>query len=109
MQVGDIDRERTVVHVHRGKGAKDCDVPLPSRTLTVLRQCWGTHRHPEWLFPAKGRDGQQAATADQLMPHSSLPKAMSREIDPVRGDPMRSRDSSPMGHPFSVAPLPGVR
>jgi site-specific recombinase XerD len=78
LQVGDIDSERMLVHVRRGKGAKDRYVPLPSRTLTVLRQYWTTHRHPEWLFPATGRDGQQAATADQPMTRSSVQKAMSR-------------------------------
>lgn len=33
LQVGDIDGERMMVHVHRGKGAKDRHVPLPSETL----------------------------------------------------------------------------
>ena len=55
LQVGDIDSARMMVHVHRGKGAKDRYVPLPSRTLKVLRQYWVTHRHPVWLFPATGR------------------------------------------------------
>ncbi len=30
LQVGDIDGERMMVHVHRGKGAKDRYVPLPT-------------------------------------------------------------------------------
>jgi integrase/recombinase XerD len=55
-------------------------VPLPSRTLKVLRQYWVTHRHTELLFPAKGRDGQPAATADQPMPRSSVQKAMTRVV-----------------------------
>jgi site-specific recombinase XerD len=76
LQVGDIDIERMMVHVRRGKGAKDRYVPLPSRTLTVLRQYWTTHRHPEWLFPARDRDGHLAATADQPMTRSSVKKAM---------------------------------
>ncbi len=37
LQVGDIDRERKLVHVQCGKGAKDRFVPLPGRTLEVLR------------------------------------------------------------------------
>jgi site-specific recombinase XerD len=80
LQVGDIDSERMMVHVHRGKGAKDRYVPLPGRTLTVLREYWATHRHPEWLFPARGRDGPQSATADQPMTRSSVQKAMSRVV-----------------------------
>ncbi len=32
LQIGDIDAERGMVHVHRGKGAKDRYVPLPTST-----------------------------------------------------------------------------
>jgi site-specific recombinase XerD len=81
LQVGDIDGQRMLVHVRRGKGAKDRYVPLPGRTLAVLRQYWATHRHPEWLFPATSRDGHQPATADQPMARSSVQKAMSRVVD----------------------------
>jgi site-specific recombinase XerD len=84
LQVGDIDGERMLVHVRRGKGAKDRYVPLPGRTLSVLRQYWATHRHPEWLFPATGRDGHQTATADQPMTRSSVQKAMSRVVDELK-------------------------
>ena len=80
LQVGDIDSQRMVVHVRRGKGAKDRYVPLPSRTLKVLRDYWATHRHPQWLFPAKGPDGQPTATADQPMERSSVQKALSRVV-----------------------------
>ena len=55
LQVGDIDAERGMVHVHRGKGAKDRYVPLPTSTLEMLRQYWATHRHSRLLFPADGR------------------------------------------------------
>jgi site-specific recombinase XerD len=80
LQVSDIDSQRMLVHVHRGKGAKDRYVPLPSRTLKVLRDYWATHRHPKWLFPAKGPDGQPTATADQPMERSSVQKALSRVV-----------------------------
>jgi integrase/recombinase XerD len=80
LQVGDIDSERMLVHVRRGKGAKDRYVPLPGHTLKVLREYWATHRHPEWLFPVTGRDGHRAATADHPMTRSSVQKAMSRVV-----------------------------
>jgi integrase len=67
LQVGDIDSARMVVHVHRGKGAKDRFVPLPPRTLTVLRQYWATHRNPLWIFPATGRDHARAPFAIEPM------------------------------------------
>ena len=84
LQVGDIDGQRMMVHVRRGKGAKDRYVPLPSRTLKILRQYWVTHRHPKWLFPAKDRDGQPTATADQPMPRSSVQKAMNRVVQGLK-------------------------
>ena len=56
LQVGDIDAARRLVHVHRGKGAKDRYIPLPLTTLMLLRAYWATHRHPKLLFPADGRN-----------------------------------------------------
>jgi integrase/recombinase XerD len=80
LQVGDIDSARMMVHVHRGKGAKDRYVPLPSRTLAMLRAYWVTHRHPHWLFPATGRDHRQATRADGPMDKSSVQGAMRRVV-----------------------------
>jgi integrase/recombinase XerD len=80
LQVGDIDSARMMVHVHRGKGAKDRYLPLPSRTLAMLREYWVTHRHPHWLFPATGRDHRQAAQADGPMDKSSVQGAMRRVV-----------------------------
>jgi integrase/recombinase XerD len=80
LQVGDIDSARMVVHVHRGKGSKDRFVPLPPRTLAVLRQYWVTHRHPIWLFPATGRDHAEARSATEPMARSSVHGAMKRVV-----------------------------
>jgi integrase/recombinase XerD len=80
LQVADIDSKRMVVHVHRGKGAKDRYVPLPPRTLTILRQYWVTHRNPVWLFPATGRDHDQAGSATEPMARSSVHGAMKRAV-----------------------------
>ena len=55
LQVSDIDSDRMFVHIHRGKGNKDRYIPLPKRTLQILRAFWKMHRNPVWLFPAPGR------------------------------------------------------
>src|SRR5688572_11287737 len=70
LHVGDIDSARMLVHVHRGKGAKDRYVPLPHRTLEMLRAYRATHRNAVWLFPAMGGDQNAAATATEPMARS---------------------------------------
>lgn len=55
LQVSDIDSDRMFVHIHRGKGNRDRYIPLPKRTLDILRAFWRVHRNPVWLFPAPGR------------------------------------------------------
>ncbi len=52
LQVRDIDSTRYLLHIRHGKGHKDRYVPLPTATLTLLRQQWASHRHPLWLFPS---------------------------------------------------------
>jgi site-specific recombinase XerD len=84
LQVRDIDAARMMVHVHLGKGAKDRYVPLPSRTLTMLRTHWATHRHPVWLFPAHGRDPRQATAAEGPMPRSSVQKALQQVVHELK-------------------------
>jgi integrase/recombinase XerD len=84
LQVGDIDGERMMVHVHRGKGAKDRYVPLPSETLQQLRAYWVTHRHKRLLFPADGRNHQGISTASTPMSMTAVQGAMkkiTKEID----------------------------
>jgi len=78
LEVADIDSGRMMLHVHRGKGAKDRLVPLPHSTLAALRAHWRTHRHPRLLFPALGRSGQAAAGATTPMAISSVQGAMRR-------------------------------
>jgi site-specific recombinase XerD len=72
LQVADIDSRRMLVHIHRGKGAKDRLVPLPPATLDVLRAYYRTHRNPVWIFPAESRNHGTAPTATKPMSESSV-------------------------------------
>ncbi len=63
LEVSDIDGPRKLIHVHRGKGAKDRYVPLPESTYALLRRYWRTHRNPSLIFPAVGRGGQEGPTS----------------------------------------------
>ena len=83
LQVGDIDSQRMMVHIHRGKGAKDRYLPLPQSTLLALRQFWSTHRNGVWLFPAEGRnhtDGWAATTPMSISTIQSAIKSITTEL-----------------------------
>lgn len=56
LKITDIDSQRMVVIIH-GKGNKDRHIPLPRRTLELLRAYWREYRPKTWLFIKP--DGQQ--------------------------------------------------
>ena len=64
LQVSQIDSPRMQLHIRGAKGNKDRAVPLPPRTLTLLRAHWRLQRNPVWLFPRTPPPGQR---------HASLP------------------------------------
>jgi integrase/recombinase XerD len=75
LHVADIDSARMFVHVRLGKGGKDRYVPLPQRTLELLRQDWNTHRNPVWLFPATGRGGIHEGDTTEPTSHTTIQAA----------------------------------
>ncbi len=80
LQVSDIDSKRMLIHVHRGKGAKDRYVPLPQSTLVMLRQYWRTHKNPVWIFPFRGKGGKKASTSQRPMDRSTVNGALIRTL-----------------------------
>ena len=80
LQVGDLDGARRLIHVHQGKGEKDRYVPLPARTLELLREHWMSHRNTTWIFPACGRGGVGMPTATEPMPRSSIQIAFKKAV-----------------------------
>jgi len=81
LQVSDIDAERHLVHIRRGKGAKDRMVPLPDLTLKSLRNYWKTHRHPELLFPNVRGKKENYYLAENHMDRGGVQQAMRRVIE----------------------------
>jgi integrase/recombinase XerD len=73
LQVPDMDSDRLLGHIRHGKGGQDRYIPLPQRTLELLREFWLTHRNPVWLFPACGRGARTGMpTATRPIPKSSV-------------------------------------
>ena len=75
LQVADIDSARMMIHVRQGKGNKDRYVPLPSRTIELLREHWVTHANQVLIFPSAGREHKKLATSTTPMHKSSVQHA----------------------------------
>jgi len=60
IRLEDIDSQRMVIHVQKGKGNKDRFVPLSPKLLTELRTYWRTSRPRPFLFP--GADSRKPIT-----------------------------------------------
>ena len=84
LQVADLDSARLMIHIRHGKGNKDRYVPLPERTLHMLRDYWRTHRNPSLLFPAAGRDHIDLKTAIESMSKSSVQAAFRAALKETR-------------------------
>jgi len=53
LKVSDIDSQRMVIHIRRGKGMRDRDVPLTPKLLEALRDYWRWKKPRVYLFPSK--------------------------------------------------------
>ena len=91
LEVSDIDGLRKMIHIHRGKGAKDRYVPLPESTYALLRRYWRTHRNPDSF-------SQPSAEADKMdrLPQSPCPsKAYKAPSGKQNTSPTLKRKASP--------------
>ncbi len=70
LQVGDIDRDRRLVHIRCGKGSRDRYVMLPERLMPVLDAYLEAARPTSWLFPG--------AKAGQPMSNCGVKKVCQR-------------------------------
>lgn len=71
LKVSNIDGERGVIRVERGKGGKDRNVMLSAQLLNILRVYWKLARPQVWLFP--GREGTKPIDVQVL--HSACRSA----------------------------------
>jgi site-specific recombinase XerD len=88
LQVGDIDSVRLRIHVRNAKGNKDRLVPLPSKTLAVLRRFWRLHQHPTLLFPNRKCGLKKAHLSDSPLDRGGVQTAITTV---VRGMGLKKR------------------
>ncbi len=81
LKVGDIDAEHMRVHIRNAKGNKDRFVPMPHKTLQVLKKFWLTRRHPEFIFPNRKRGVKNAHLVDRPLEISGIQVAMKKVVD----------------------------
>ena len=53
LRVSDVDSQRMVLHVHKGKGNRDRDLPLSPKLLETLRTYWRWRKPKTYLFPSR--------------------------------------------------------
>ena len=67
----DIDKERMVVSIRQGKGAKDRDVPLSPKLLAQLRTYYrSVKRRNGWLFPSLQTGRADQPITDKVVWHA---------------------------------------
>lgn len=60
LETRDVDPAQMLLRIRNGKGRGERNVPLPGKTLQVLRNLWRSHRHHRLLFPAYHKVGRQS-------------------------------------------------
>lgn len=83
LQVGDIDADHMRVHIRGAKGNKDRFVPMPHKTLQVLRQFWRHHRHPRFIFPSRRRGLKNCSLVDVPLDRSGIQVAIKKVVDEI--------------------------
>ncbi len=66
LEVRDLPKGQSRLHVRDGKGGKDRYVPLCEAMRQLLRAWWKTHRHPRLIFPGAGRAWRERALKSSL-------------------------------------------
>ena len=84
LRVGDIDKERMVIHIRQGKRKRDRFVMLPVRVLAELRTYWAAERPKgPFLFPgAKPGTGITASSVQKTLLAAASKAKLTKRVSP---------------------------
>jgi site-specific recombinase XerD len=71
------------VHIRNAKGNKDRFVPLPKKTLGVLRNFWSLHKHPSFIFPSRKRGLKNAHLVDCPLDRGGIQVAIKTVVNEI--------------------------
>jgi integrase len=83
LKIGDIDSDRMRVHIRNAKGNKDRFVPLPHKTLQVLREFWCCHRHPEFIFPGRKSSAKKRLLVDVPLDRGGIQVTIKKVVEEI--------------------------
>ena len=78
LQVSDIDSERMMIHIHKGKGGHDRNVPLGEKLLETLRIYWRWMKHKTYLFPGTVKNWRSDVPVSTKVPWEACRQAAQR-------------------------------
>jgi len=67
LKIGDIDSQRMIIRVERGKGGKSRDLPLTPALLETLREYWRWRKPEVYLFPSRNRRTSDRPITDKMV------------------------------------------
>jgi len=83
LQVGDIDADHMRVHIRDAKGNKDRFVPMPHKTLEVLRRFWRHHQHPTFIFPSRKRGVKNCHLVNVPLDRGGIQVTIKKVVDGI--------------------------
>jgi integrase/recombinase XerD len=105
LTVGDIDSANMRAHIRDAKGNKDRLVPLPEKTLQVLRNFWSVHRHPCFIFPNRKRGLKNAHLVQTPLDRGGIQTAMKAVVKQLG----IKKNLMPLASPQLCDPYAGIR
>jgi site-specific recombinase XerD len=82
LRVKDIDSEKMLVHIHRGKGGKERYTVLSKRALKTLRKYYKAYHPHSYLFEGRNNNKVSPRTIDNVIKKASKRAGITKPVSP---------------------------